>query len=170
MALDVEEGKKILQLMTSRYDDWRWRKKIEKTLSFPAVGLEDEVHQAIFLFLKEKLRAYKSRRSDPDTWMVGGFTTREAIERIKFQPTVVGEAITSDQVAFLGQDPGEEVTEAWWEDMLVLWFDRPDLEPPPLEKGHEEDREDAEEEVTARRDDHDAASTEVSPTAPAESP
>lgn len=169
MALDVEEGKKLLQLLTSRYDDWRWRKKIEKTLSFPAVGLEDDLHQAIFLYLKEKLKAYKSFRADPDTWMVGGFTTKEAIERIKFQPSVVGDAVTTDEVAFLGQDPGEDINEAWWEDMLVLWFDRPDLEPPPLEKEPDEESEHAEGEESEVGEQKDAASSEVSPTAPAES-
>ena len=30
MALDAEQGKKLLQLVTSRYDDRHWRKKIEK--------------------------------------------------------------------------------------------------------------------------------------------
>jgi hypothetical protein len=31
-------------------------------------------------------------------------------------------------VAFLGTDPGDEVTEAWWEEMLVQWFDVPEEE------------------------------------------
>ncbi len=168
MALDVEEGKKLLQLLTSRYDDWRWRKKIEKTLSFPAIGLEEELHQAIFLHLKEKLKGYKSFRAEPDSWMVGGFTTREAIERIKFQPSVIGDTVTTDQVAFLGQDPGEDITEAWWEDMLVLWFDRPDLEPPPLEKETEEDSEHAEGNEPEHGEQKDMASSEVSSSAPSE--
>ena len=33
MALDIDFGKTMLQLITSRYDDRHWRKKIEKTLS-----------------------------------------------------------------------------------------------------------------------------------------
>jgi len=33
-------------------------------------------------------------------------------------------------VVFLGTDPGEDVTEAWWEEMLVQWFDVPEEEKP----------------------------------------
>ena len=33
MPLDAEFGKKMLQLITSRYDDRHWRKRIEKTLA-----------------------------------------------------------------------------------------------------------------------------------------
>ena len=34
-------------------------------------------------------------------------------------------------------DPGEEVTEAWWDDMLVQWFDVPEEEKPAGEAGGE---------------------------------
>ena len=81
MALDAEQGKRLLQLLTSRYDDRHWRKKIEKTLSLPAAGVGDEAQRAVFLYLKHSLKAYKSRRADPDSWIVGGFATKEVIER-----------------------------------------------------------------------------------------
>ena len=45
MALDAEQGKRMLQLLTSRYDDRHWRKKIEKTLSLPMTG--GEVREAL---------------------------------------------------------------------------------------------------------------------------
>lgn len=123
MALNVEDGKRMLQLITSRYDDRLWRKKIEKTLSLPATGVGDGVQRTIFLYLKTALKAYKSRRSDPDSWVVGGYATREVIDRAKFQPDQVGPGITKDHVTLLGVDPGQEVDETWWEDMLVSWFD-----------------------------------------------
>ncbi len=47
MALDAEQGKRMLQLLTSRYDDRHWRKKIEKTLSLPATGVADEKQRAV---------------------------------------------------------------------------------------------------------------------------
>ena len=72
MALNVEDGKKMLQLLTSRYDDWRWRSKIEKTLSLPPMGVGDDAQRGVFLYLKNGLKAYKSRRADPDSWMLGG--------------------------------------------------------------------------------------------------
>jgi hypothetical protein len=128
MALNAEDGKKMLQLVTSRYDDRRWRKKIEKTLSFPQSGVGDEVQQQIFMYLKMGLKAYKSRRADPDSWIVGGFATKEVIERAKFQPSLVGKDIAKEQVEFLGTDPGSEVDEAWWDDMLVSWFEEPEEE------------------------------------------
>lgn len=128
MALDVEQGKRMLQLLTSRYDDRRWRKKIEKTLSLPETGVADEAQRAIFRYLKLGLKAYKSRRADPDAWIVGGFATKEVIERAKFNPAVVGPAITKEHVAILGVDPGSDVDEAWWEDMLVAWFEQPEEE------------------------------------------
>lgn len=128
MALDVEEGKKMLQLLTSRYGDWRWRKKLEKTLSLPPLGVSDEAQKAIFLHLKNGLKAYKSRRADPDSWIVGGFATKELIERMKFNPAVIGSEIRKEDVELLGIDPGIEVDEAWWEDMLVQWFDQPEPE------------------------------------------
>jgi hypothetical protein len=135
MALDAEQGKRMLQLLTSRYDDRHWRKKIQKTLSLPATGVADEAQRAIFLYLKHGLKAYKSRRADPDSWIVGGFATREVIERAKFNPSVVAPSLTKDDVAILGVDPGPEVDEAWWEDMLVAWFEEPEREDVKGEKG-----------------------------------
>jgi hypothetical protein len=126
MALDQEFGAKMLGLVTSRYNNRHWRKKIEKTLSLTPSGLTDETQRQLFLYLKTALKAYKSRRADPDSWMVGGYATQEAIERAKFDPSVVGPAITKDDVAVFGQDPGAQVDEAWWEEMLVAWFDQPD--------------------------------------------
>ncbi len=136
MPLDAALGKKALQLITSRYDDRRWRKRIEKTLSLPPSGMADPVQRHIFLYLKLRLKAYKSRRADPDSWILGGYATKEVIDRAKFQPHLVDPSIQKDDVAFLGTDPGEEVTEAWWDDMLVQWFDVPEEEKPPEdEKG-----------------------------------
>jgi len=129
MALDVEQGKRMLQLLTSRYDDWRWRKKIEKTLSLPETGVADKAQRAIFLYLKHGLKAYKSRRADPDSWIVGGLATREVIERAKSNPAIVGAAVTEEHVTILGVDPGPEVDEAWWEEMLVAWFEQPEAKP-----------------------------------------
>ena len=128
MPLDAELGKKMLQLITSRYDDRHWRKRIEKTLSLPQSGVTDPVQQQIFMYLKLGLKAYKSRRADPDSWIIGGYATKEVINRAKFQPQLVGTSIKSEDVAFLGTDPGEDVTEAWWEEMLVQWFDVPEEE------------------------------------------
>ena len=128
MALDAEAGKRMLQLLTSRYNDRHWRKKIEKTLSLPPTGVGDEVQRALFLYLKHGLKAYKSRRADPDSWIVGGYATTEVIQRATFNPTVVGPSITKEDVAILGADPGLEVDEAWWEDMLVAWFEGPEDE------------------------------------------
>lgn len=130
MPLDAALGKKALQLITSRYDDRRWRKRIEKTLSLPPSGMADPVQRHIFLYLKLRLKAYKSRRADPDTWILGGHATKEVIDRAKFQPHLVDPSIHKDDVAFLGTDPGEEVTEAWWDDMLVQWFDVPEEKKP----------------------------------------
>lgn len=129
MALDAEQGKRMLQLLTSRYDDRHWRKKIEKTLSLPVAGVGDETQRAVFLYLKHGLKAYKSFRADPDSWIVGGFATREVIERAKFNPATVGVAVTKDDVAILGVDPGPEVDETWWDEMLVAWFEEPEAEP-----------------------------------------
>jgi hypothetical protein len=128
MPLDAELGKKMLQLVTSRYDDRHWRKRIEKTLSLPQSGVTDPIQQQIFIYLKLGLKAYKSRRADPDSWILGGYATKEVIDRAKFQPQLVGPTITKDDVAFLGTDPGSDVTEAWWDDMLVQWFDVPEEE------------------------------------------
>jgi hypothetical protein len=134
MPLDVELGKKVLQLITSRYDDRHWRKRIEKTLSLPQSGMRDPVQQQIFMYLKLGLKAYKSRRADPDSWIVGGYATKEVVDRAKFQPHFVGPTIKKEDVWFLGSDPGDEVTEAWWDEMLVQWFDVPEEEKPAEEK------------------------------------
>ncbi len=128
MALDVEHGRKMLQLLTSRYDDRHWRKKIEKTLTLPATGVADDVQRAIFLYLKHGLKAYKSHRADPDSWIVGGFATKEVIDRAKFDPQVVDPVTSKEDVAMLGVDPGQEVDETWWEEMLVGWFEEPEPE------------------------------------------
>jgi hypothetical protein len=135
MPLDAELGKKMLQLVTSRYDDRHWRKKIEKTLSLSQSGVMDPIQQQIFVYLKISLKAYKSRRADPDAWIIGGYATKEVIDRAKFQPHLVGPAVKSEDVAFLGMDPGEEVTEAWWDEMLVQWFDVPEEEQPSEPEG-----------------------------------
>lgn len=126
MALDAEQGQQMLQLLTSRYNDRHWRKKIEKTLSLPASGVGDETQRLIFLYLQHSLKAYKSRRADPDSWIVGGFATQEAIARAKFDPAVIGRSVTKDDVDRLGVDPGHEVDEAWWDEMLVSWFEDPE--------------------------------------------
>jgi hypothetical protein len=135
MPLDPEFGKKMLQLVTSRYDDRQWRKKIEKTLSLSQSGVTDPIQQQIFMYLKIGLKAYKSRRADPDSWIIGGYATKEIIDRAKFQPHLVGASVKKEDVAFLGTDPGDEVTEAWWEEMLVTWFEEPDV--PEDEEGEE---------------------------------
>ncbi|MGH7255936.1 MAG: hypothetical protein ACREI3_09175 [Nitrospirales bacterium] len=140
MPLNPEDGKRMLQMLTSRYNDRRWRKKIEKTLSLPPTGVENELQRAIFLYLKVSLKVYKSRRADPDTWIIGGFPTLEAIERAKFKPELVGPLVTKDDVAFLGSDPGPEVDEAWWEEMLVNWFDVPEEEKPEEEDSEQGDK------------------------------
>ena len=77
MPLDAELGKKMLQLITSRYDDRRWRKQIEKTLSLSQSGVADPIQQQIFMYLKHDLQAYKSRRADPDSWIIGGYATKD---------------------------------------------------------------------------------------------
>lgn len=143
MPLDAELGKKMLQLITSRYDDRHWRKQIEKTLSLPQSGVADPIQQLIFLYLKHGLKAYKSRRSDPDSWIIGGYATKEVINRAKFQPQLVGSSITKDDVAFLGTDPGDEVTQAWWEEMLVQWFDVPEEEKPAEEESNQPENSDS---------------------------
>ncbi len=137
MALDLELGRKMLQLLTARFDDRHWRKKIEKTLSLPATGVGEDRQRAIFVYLKHRLKAYKSRRADPDSWIVGGYATKEVIERAKFNPAAVGPDLAKDDVEFLGQDPGPEVDEAWWEDMLVHWFDEPEAEAEETEETEE---------------------------------
>jgi hypothetical protein len=128
MALDAEQGKLMLQLLTSRYNDRHWRKKIEKILSLPATGFGDDTQRKVFLYLKHGLKAYKSHRADPDSWIVGGFATQEVIARAKFDPTVVDASIGTEAVESLGVDPGTIVDEAWWDEMLVAWFEAPEQE------------------------------------------
>lgn len=139
MPLDVEDGAKALQLVTSRYDQREWRKKIEKILSLPPSGFEDAAQQKIFVYLKLKLQAYKSRRADPPSWIVGGYATKEVIDRARFRPTDIDPDMTDADVSLLGVDPGAEVDEVWWEDMLVKWFETPEeeLEEPDEESGAE---------------------------------
>ncbi len=137
MPLDTEFGKKMLQLITSRYDDRHWRKKIEKTLSLAQSGVADPIQQQIFMYLKISLKAYKSRRADPDSWIIGGYATKEVIDRAKFQSHLVGPTVKKEDVAFLGTDPGDDVTEAWWEEMLVQWFEVPEEEKPAEEESGE---------------------------------
>ena len=43
---------------------------------------------------------------------------------------MVGPDITKDDVGFLGSDPGKEIDETWWDEMLVSWFDVPEEEKP----------------------------------------
>jgi hypothetical protein len=150
MALDAELGKIMLQLITSRYEDRHWRKKIEKTLSLPQSGVGDERQQQIFLYLKLNLKAYKSRRADPDDWILGGYATKEVIDRAKFQPHLVGQGMTAEDVAFLGVDPGPEIDEAWWEEMLVAWFGAPEEEAAEESKEEESPSETAAENHPAR--------------------
>ena len=126
MPLDTEDGAKALQLITSRYDEREWRKKIEKMLSLIPNGLDDEVQRKIFMHLKIALQAYKSSRADPPSWIVGGYATKEVIDRAKHNPKEIDPSMTPEHVAFLGVDPGEEVDLAWWEDMLVKWFEEPE--------------------------------------------
>jgi hypothetical protein len=142
MPLDAEFGKKMLQLITSRYDDRHWRKRIEKTLSLPQSGVSDPVQQQIFMYLKVGLKAYKSRRADADSWIIGGYATKEIIDRAKFQPQLVDPSVTKEDVAFLGNDPGSDVDEAWWDEMLVQWFDVPEEEKPAGEEEAAADQED----------------------------
>src|SRR2546428_13128900 len=117
MALDTESGKRMLQLVTSRYNNREWRNKIEKTLSLSPSGVGDEVQRAIFLYLKHGLKAYKSRRADPDSWIVGGNATTDDIEQGKFDPPVVGATMTKEDVASLGLNPHPGGDQAWRDEM-----------------------------------------------------
>ena len=138
MPLDVEDGAKALQLITSRYDEREWRKKIEKTLSLPPSGLSDEIQRKVFMHLKVELQAYKSRRADAPSWIVGGYATKEVIDRAKHRPSVIDKGMTEEEVKLLGVDPGPDVDQGWWEDMLAKWFEEPE------EEGEEEIAEDEE--------------------------
>ena len=42
--------------------------------------------------------------------------------------------MTKDDVSFLGNDPGKEIDETWWDEMLVSWFDVPEEEKPAEEE------------------------------------
>ena len=128
MPLEPEDGAKALQLITSRYNQREWRKKIEKMLGLPPSGFKDEDQRKIFLYLKIGLQAYKSRRADLPSWIVGGFATIEVIDRARFKPTAIDPQFTEKQVALLGEDPGADVNEVWWDDMLVNWFEDPEEE------------------------------------------
>jgi AhpD family alkylhydroperoxidase len=55
----------MLQLITSRYDDRHWRRKIEKTLSLPQSGVADPVQQQIFMYLKLGLKAFLAEGAIP---------------------------------------------------------------------------------------------------------
>ena len=45
--------------------------------------------------------------------------------------------MTKDDVACLGSDPGKEIDETWWDEMLVQWFDGPEEEKPAEEEAAE---------------------------------
>ena len=150
MPLDVEDGVKALQLVTSRYDQREWRKKIEKTLSLTPSGFEDAAQRKMFVYLKLQLQAYKSRRADTPSWIVGGYGTKEVIDRARFRPTDIDPDMTEADVSFLGVDPGAEVDEVWWEEMLVKWFETPEEE---LEETDEESDEEADEEAEVASED-----------------
>jgi hypothetical protein len=59
-----------------------------------------------------QLKAYKSRRANPDSRIIGAKPRRKSLTSVKFQTHFVGASIKKDDVAFLGTDPGNEVTEA----------------------------------------------------------
>ncbi|MGE0473845.1 MAG: hypothetical protein AB7P17_09450, partial [Nitrospirales bacterium] len=103
----------------------------------------------LFLYLKVGLQAYKSRRADPPSWIVGGFATQEVIDRAKFNPAVVNPDFTSEHVACFGVDPGPEVNEVWWEDMLINWFVNREEEEEALSAMQEENVETTESESSA---------------------
>ena len=71
-----------------------------------------------------------------------GYATKEVITRGKFQLQLVGSSIKKEDVAFLGTDPGVDVTEAWWEEMLVQWFDVPEEERPAEEENSQPENSD----------------------------
>ena len=139
MPLDDIDGAKALQLITSRYDKREWRKKIEKILSLPPAGLTDDVQKKIFSYLKIQLQAYKSRRADRPSWIVGGYATKEVIDRARLKPTDIDPSFTKDHVENLGIDPGEEVDKIWVDDMLVRWFLEPGEEEIIEEENSEEE-------------------------------
>ncbi len=156
MPLEIEDGAKALQLITSRYNQREWRKKIEKTLSLPPSGFNDEAQRKIFLYLKVGLQAYKSRRADPPSWIVGGFGTKEVIDRALFKPTVIDPEFTKEHVGFLGEDPGAEVDLVWWDEMLVNWFEEPEEE-----SAEDEDAESSEDTESTSDDDTSSDSSDT---------
>lgn len=158
MPLEPEDGAKALQLITSRYNAREWRKKIEKTLSLNPSGFKDDDQRKIFLYLKVGLQAYKSRRADPPSWIVGGYGTKEVIDRVLFKPTVIDPEFTTEHVAFLGKDPGEEVDTVWWDDMLVNWFEEPEVEGEDEDLDDEESSDDTE---TVSKGDESADSSDT---------
>ena len=160
MPLDVEDGVKALQLVTSRYDQREWRKKIEKILSLPPSGFEDAAQRNIFVYFKHQLQAYKSRRADPPSWIVGGYATKEAVDRARHRPADINPDMTEADVSFLGVDPGVEVDEVWWEDMLVKWFETPEEE---LEEADESDAASDEEPETSSEDQDGDSEDEKKP-------
>ena len=153
MPLDVEDGAKTLQLVSSRYDQREWRKKIEKILSLPPSGFEDAAQRTIFLYFKHQLQAYKSRRADPPSWIVGGYATKEVVDRARHCPTAINPDMTEADVSFLGVDPGTDVDEVWWEDMLAKWFETPEDE---LDEADEESEEPGEPEAESQAQPKDS--------------
>jgi hypothetical protein len=160
MPLETEDGAKALQLITSRYNQREWRKKIEKTLSLNPSGFKDEDQRKIFLYFKIGLQAYKSRRADLPSWIVGGFATKEIIDRALFKPTVIDPTFTKEHVAFLGKDPGEEVDKVWWEDMLVNWFEEPEEEVEDEEAAESSEDSKSDADVDKSADSSDTVQTE----------
>ena len=69
---------------------------------------------------------------------MGGYATQEVIGRMKFNPSAVGPSITKEDVDYLAQDPGPEVDEAWWDEMLVAWFEEPEEVKTEESQTHEE--------------------------------
>ena len=171
MPLDVAHGVKALQLMTSRYDRREWRKKIEKTLSLPASGLEDDTQRKIFMYLKHQLQAYKSRRADPPSWIVGGYATKEVIDCARLRPAEIAPDVTETDVSCLGVDPGDDVDAVWWDAMLVLWFENPEEDDDDASGASDDDHGDPEHADEAeRREDGDVPADEARSSAPSSRP
>ena len=130
-------------------------------LSLPPSGLDDDVQRKVFLYLKLELQAYKSRRADAPSWIVGGFATKEVIDRARFKPTVIDENISEEDVKLLGVDPGEEVNDVWWDEMLIRWYVNPEDE--EFEERPEVDAENTESsessEATTPSDEAEASSS-----------
>ncbi|MDH4188092.1 MAG: hypothetical protein OEV08_13965, partial [Nitrospira sp.] len=58
--------------------------------------------------------------------------------------------VKKEDVAFLGTDPGQDVTEVWWDEMLVQWFDVPEEEKPAEEGGGKDKESNSLSEVKSR--------------------